>query len=181
MEWLLIIIGLMVLLFLFFAKVSANKAITYPYQLGKGVFSNAERSFYGVLLQAVPEGMVVLAKVRVADILQPKRGMNRSDWQIAFNKISAKHFDFVLCDAKTLAVKLVVELDDASHQKKRRVARDKFLDAACKAAGLELKRVKAKRGYVVDDIRGVLFGELSDVGNPDNIPRDDSLVKVKLN
>lgn len=149
----------MVLLLLFFAKAEANKAVTYPYQLCKGVFSNAERSFYGVLLQAAPEGTVVLAKLRVADILQTKKGMNRSDRQIAFNKISAKHFDFVICDAATMHVKLVVELDDSSHQRKSRVARDIFLDGACKAAGLDLKRIKAMRAYVVDDVRRLLFVE----------------------
>lgn len=46
------------------------------------LFTPAERSFYGVLLQAVDqEKYQVFGKVRVADLLEPQPSRNRSQWQ----------------------------------------------------------------------------------------------------
>lgn len=80
-----------------------GKSKGYSYQLSRGLLSKAERSFYGVLVQAVGSNGIVFAKVRVADVINPKKGMSRSDWQRAFNQISAKHFDFVVCDPGDLS------------------------------------------------------------------------------
>lgn len=35
----------------------------------------------------------ILAKVRVADLIDIKNGVSNSDWHIVFNKISRKHID----------------------------------------------------------------------------------------
>lgn len=64
----------------------------------KEFLSSAERSFLGVLNQAADDDWGVFAKMRIADVLTPAKGMSRSRWQSAFNAISAKHFDFLLCD-----------------------------------------------------------------------------------
>ena len=64
----------------------------------KEFLSPAERSFLDVLSQAAGDEWRVFAKVRIADVLTPAKGMSRSRWQSAFNAISAKHFDFLLCD-----------------------------------------------------------------------------------
>ena len=61
---------------------------------------------------------------------------DRSAWQTAFNKISGKHFDFVLADFGTLAVKVVIELNDKSHRSGKRAVRDEFIRDACADAEL---------------------------------------------
>jgi len=160
MEWLLLLGAALVVIALVL-KNSANGTVENDqslYQKKKGLLTAAERSFYGVLLKAVSADTVVFSKVRVADILEPIKGLNRSDWQQAFNKIQAKHFDFVLCDNKTLAVKMVVELDDSSHQRQSRTQRDEFLDLACKLAKLDLKRIKAQRAYSIEEVKSQLLG-----------------------
>jgi len=83
----------------------------------------------------VLEGVVgdqarVFTKVRMADVLQPYQERGRSWWR-AFNRISAKHFDFVICRANDLQVLCVVELDDSSHASAKRQARDRFVDEIC--------------------------------------------------
>ena len=160
MEWIFWLVALLVVAALVFKGASNNQAKEAPalYEQQKALLTPAERSFYGVVLQAVDSQTVVFSKVRVADVLKPIQGLDRSQWQTTFNKISAKHFDFVLCDSKTLAVKMVIELDDSSHQKKARVNRDVFLDSACKSAKLDLKRIKAQRAYRIDEVRVQLFG-----------------------
>lgn len=94
--------------------VSQNQQVAkgYRYCQSTPLFSAAERSFLGVLDLAVAQQYRVFGKVRVADILLPAKGLNRSHWRIAFNKIAAKHFDYVLCDKETLAVIAMIELDD---------------------------------------------------------------------
>jgi hypothetical protein len=67
--------------------------------------------------------------------LEPKSGLGRSARQKAFNKIAAKHFDFLLCDKEDLSVACAIEIDDASHNSKRRQERDEFLKGVCANKG----------------------------------------------
>ncbi len=125
------------------------------------LFSVAERSFYGVLEQAISKDYKIFGKVRVADVLTPKSNLNKSNWQTAFNKISAKHFDYVLCKKDTLRVVAVIELDDKSHNSKKAKNRDAFLEDACEGADLKLIRFKAKAGYQIDSVREFIIGSLT--------------------
>lgn len=125
----------------------------YPYQLSKYLLSNAERSFYGGLVQAVDSSGIVFSKVRVADVISPKKGLNRSDWQRAFNAISSKHFDFIVCEPTDCSIKLAVELDDSSHGSSKAQKRDALLNGACESAGLPLLRIKAAKSYAVAELQ----------------------------
>lgn len=166
----IIIVGVALLLALNKGKGASSQ---YPYQATKFLLSKAERSFYGVLSQAVGDTGLVFTKVRVADVITPRKGLNRSDWQKAFNAVSAKHFDFLICDPGDCSVKLAIELDDASHNSTKGQKRDKLLNAACESAGLRLLRVKAAKGYVIADIKRQIEGadplktELSDISAVD--------------
>ena len=80
-----------------------------------------------MLEQAVGKDIRVFGKVRVADVLSPVGAQGKSNWQSSFNKISGKHFDFVLCAAGDLSVLCAVELNDQSQRQKSRQARDDFL------------------------------------------------------
>jgi ssDNA-binding Zn-finger/Zn-ribbon topoisomerase 1 len=138
------------------ASGAVNKkgdAQQFPYKKLAGLFSPAERSFLGVLNQAVGSDCQIFGKVRVADVLTPQKGLARRDWQIYFNKISAKHFDFVLCDKHDLRFLCAIELDDSSHNSKKRITRDAFLVGACQAAEFPLIQFKAKAAYNINDVR----------------------------
>lgn len=150
MEWILVII-VVVLIASAFDKPS--KDIGYNYQQGGPLFTKAERSFLGVLEQSISNEYRVFAKVRVADILSPSKGKDRKTWQIAFNKISSKHFDYVLCQKNTLEIVAVIELDDKSHKTKKRMDRDLFLENACESANLLLIRFTAKATYKIHEIQ----------------------------
>lgn len=176
MDWLLIVCVVLVFLVLLIKRNIPSPA-EYPYQTKEVLFSPAERSFYGVLAQAVGDKGIVLAKVRVADILQPSKGLNRRDWQTAFNRISAKHFDYVVCAPDSLAVIAVLELDDRSHAKRNRQQRDKLINGACAAAGLSLHRIKAQSAYSVPAIRELLFSTEQDKVQPCPKCGSDLIVK----
>lgn len=153
------VIVLLVAVFVLFLVLSAiarsigKQSSAGAYQALPHLLSKAERSFYGVLAQAVGSTGTVFAKVRVADVISPRKGLGRAGWQRAFNAISAKHFDFVVCDPNTSAILLAVELDDSSHNTGRGRARDDLVNKACASAGVPLLRVKAAPGYVLTEIR----------------------------
>ncbi len=125
----------------------------YPYESREKLFTPAERFFLGVLRRVVPEGCLVLGKVRIADVLKVRASLAHSDKTRAFNRISSKHFDFVLCDANTLAILAVIELDDASHRLAAAQARDVFVNGACAAAGLPILHVTVQRQYNVAHLK----------------------------
>ena len=93
-----------------------------------GFPSPAERSFFGVLRQAVGTEFHVFAKVRLADIVTPQKTRSRSAWQSAFNRISSKHVDFLLCETAGLSPVAVIELDDKSHSTFEAGFRDRCVD-----------------------------------------------------
>ena len=157
MEFIGLFIIVIVVLLLFLLMTNKTKEELTPYELIGPLFTPAERSFYGVLNLACQDSAVVFGKVRIADILKPTKGLNRSQWQITFNKISAKHFDFVVCNASDLSVIAVIELDDKSHSQQKQIKRDEFVESACATAGLKLHRFKASSTYTVEQIKKELF------------------------
>ena len=48
--------------------------------------------------------------------------MSPSERQAAFNRISSKVLDFVLCDPNNLAIIAAIELDDSSHKRNDRIS-----------------------------------------------------------
>jgi very-short-patch-repair endonuclease len=146
------------------AFLGSNKGGTedYPYEKEQTLFTPAERSFLGVLDQAVDNKLRIMSKVRLADIIKVKNGNNKSAWQKAFNRIQSKHVDFVACDTATLGVKFVVELDDKSHNQSKRRDRDEFIDKALAAAKIPVFHFEAKRTYTIQELQNVLFGNKSE-------------------
>lgn len=90
-------------------------------------------------------------------VFLPKGTTNR---QTHLNRVSAKHVDFVLCDRESVAPVLIIELDDSSHARDERRARDVFVDEVLRAAGLPILRVAAKQSYSPPEIRESVFNQL---------------------
>ena len=127
-----------------------------PFAKRNHFFSAAERSLYEILCRLTPEH-TVFAKVRLADLVRVQVS-GREFWQ-RFDSIKAKHVDFVVCD-DTLAPVVAIELDDASQDEADRLARDQFVDSVLESAALPIVHVKARRGYVLDEIRQLLAPHL---------------------
>jgi len=169
MEWLILLVFLILVVLVVLAK-QKDSTKEFSYEQNGPLFSPAERSFFGVLNQAVQHNAVVFGKVRVADVLRPTKGMNKSNWQKSFNRISSKHFDYVVCSPDTLSVLAVVELDDKSHSKGARSARDRLLEDACSGAGLTLHRFRAAATYSISEVRNTLFPPLQEVSQAESGP-----------
>ena len=165
MSWFLIAaVVLIVVVFVELAKEGASGGVDYPYQGAGPLFTPAERSFYKVLSQVVGTNATIFGKVRVADVVIPKKGLPRRKWQKAFNRVSAKHFDFLLCNNVDLSVICVIELDDSSHRSEKRQKRDEFLKKVCGAAQIPLIQIPAKSNYVISEINELLVPHLNSAG-----------------
>lgn len=143
-----------------------------PYRKKDWLFTRAERAFYDVLEQVAGETYHIYPKVRLVDLVWlPKNTRQR---QGHLNRVLSKHVDFVLCDRQHIAPVLVIELDDASHDREDRRERDAFVDEALAAAGLDILHIRVQRTYSPQDL-GVQISEA--LGHGSLLPAPDSLLQ----
>lgn len=135
--------------------VTPTSAPVFPYRVRDDFLSPAEHSFYQVLKNVVGGRVQICPKVSLSDLFYVKSS-DPSEWRIYTNKIDRKHVDFVLCDPQTMTPLAGVELDDKSHQRADRKARDGFVEGVFATAGLELLRVPVKRGYQPQELAALI-------------------------
>ena len=116
----------------------------YPYKLIGSLLTPAEKSFFHALQTAAGKRYVVFPKVRLLDLCRDLDGWTET---AAFNHVSQKHVDFVLCDPETFRPVLAVELDDRSHLRARTRARDGDKDEVLRTMGLGVYRQWVRRSY----------------------------------
>ncbi|HIF31444.1 MAG TPA: DUF2726 domain-containing protein [Planctomycetaceae bacterium] len=154
----IVLIGILLVVF-FIAKLLLVEEEKLPYRKRSALVTETELAFFHRLREAVGGDWHVVAMVRLADLIRVKKGTNSfQTWQ---NKIHAKHIDFVLCDLETLSIELAIELDDSSHQRKDRIERDEFVDAALDSCQLPLLRVPVADGYNPKKLRAAIDDLLS--------------------
>lgn len=146
------------------AKLGGGSESSGPanvYGLRPAILTRAERFFFGALEQACPDGVGLLAKVRLGDVFQPRKGLERSEWARASNRINNKHVDFLLVRASDFVPVVGVELDDKSHGRADRQKRDDFVNEVFRSAGLPLLHVPAQASYNVAELRASVAGALA--------------------
>lgn len=137
-----IVAGIILAVILFILFLIKFRKSRYRYQARESFFSRNELKFYKELKKSAPAfHYVIFSKVRLADIIEPKK--HDSTWQAHFNKICSKHVDFVLFDEKINAPKLVIELDDRSHDRADRQKRDFFVDKAFHQSGIPILHTRS--------------------------------------
>jgi hypothetical protein len=152
MEFLLLFAMIVIIGFIFLVKnskpqQSPKESNDFPYFKIHALLTPAELSFYHVLKIAVSEEYDIFSKVRLADLISVNKGMDRAEWGKAFNKIKAKHIDFILCHKNTSEIVCAIELDDQSHSQVKRQQRDEFVMEALEVAKLPFVRFDVTRTY----------------------------------
>lgn len=165
MQWLISAGFLIGLCALIASSRHFRRAKKFPYAKSKSLFSPTEKKFLKNLEPSIKDRFRVYGKVRIADVIDVLPINNRSAEQTALNKIAAKHFDFVLCEKGSLEIIAAIELDDSSHNRKDRIARDKFVNEVCLVGNLPLIRFKALSYYEQDKIRAQILHVLNKHGN----------------
>ena len=106
----------------------------------------AEQKFYEALDAAIDGRLVILSKVRVADLLIVTSASGPARYRV-FRSIACKHVDFVLAEAENLQPIAAIELDDSSHQRADRRLRDQLLDDLFEKAAFPLLRFRTAATY----------------------------------
>ena len=113
----------------------------------------------------LPQGYHACPQVRLGDMLEmtPRDPRRR---QAALARVASKSVDFAIADPLG-RVALVIELDDRSHDRADRRARDRFVDAVLRDCGIPVLRVRP--GETID-VRSTLAGAIA-VASPDRAAR----------
>lgn len=107
-----------------------------PYQK-KYLLTRNEYYFYKKLQTYTEKhNLQILAKIRLADLIEVKKGLSNSDWNRYFSKIKSKHIDFAIVD--NMKILCLIELDDSTHNQNDRKERDLFVNSALSQAGYKV-------------------------------------------
>lgn len=110
-----------------------------PYKLKESVMTKREKIMYIILLEYCNKNnLVLLSKVRIADFVEPIHTNNRRNFYHWFNRISAKHVDYLICDPDSFKPKAAIELDDNTHFYEDRQDRDLFVNNVYKSVELPI-------------------------------------------
>lgn len=109
-------------------------AMPYNYT-AKALLTPTEAKFHACLLQITQERCRIQIKPRLADVFEHEKTNG------AFQMISQKHVDFLICRNDDWMPMLGIELDDASHQKPEVKARDMFVNNLFASTGVPLLRL----------------------------------------
>ena len=117
------------------------------YKAREALFTPAETVFLRALDRIIPPSLRVFGKVRLGDLFEVSDGVPAALRMRLFNKVAAKHVDFVVVRADDLTPVFAIELDDSSHRAEARQSRDRFVENVFTGAGVPLERVRVTRSY----------------------------------
>jgi Protein of unknown function (DUF2726) len=148
-----VIIGLLIVLNM---NLLLGRSDVADYERRCNLFTPVERSFLGVLEQALDSRYRVFGKVRLGDLIKPADDRTAGKRMAALNRINQNFVDFVVFTANELALVGVITLEDPSHGHEDRAGRGGFVDQSLAAAGIPVLRFPAKTGYQVQEVRARL-------------------------
>jgi len=133
-------------------SVVLEKKQYLPYHAKKYFFSQSEQQFFNILNSHIDaHRYTIFPKVRLGDFIDvdhQDRG-NRTWW----NKIRAKHIDYLIWDLVENKIVLAIELDGNSHNSEKMQQRDKFVNELYIKVGVKLERVNVGTSFEEESIR----------------------------
>lgn len=106
--------------------------------------TDRERVFFRQLCAAFSGSpLLVMAQVRLVDVVQVCEGIGGRERLSLFRQISQWHCDYVVIDARDFSVKAIIELDDRSHLRPERQRRDALFNIVVAQAGIPLHRTRS--------------------------------------
>ena len=125
------------------------------------LLTEREKIFYDAIRPIAEKyNLKVSFKTRLADIVNVNENIQKQTilWWKKFEKISQKHIDFALIDETSVEIKLLIEIDDYTHQRLDRIERDKFVDTVCEQTDIPILHLYDVIG-LEDKIVNILHSE----------------------
>lgn len=116
----------------------------YTYRRKAHFVTPPEVAFFHTLTSAVnTQDYYIIPQVHLSHLFDHE--IKGQCYQGAFSKINQKSVDYVICTRKYLNPICAIELDDSSHNRADRMARDKFVNDLFQSVNLPLIRVNIKQ------------------------------------
>lgn len=107
-----------------------------------------ELKFYKILKEITDDiNLIICPQVSLYEIIN-------SNYK-GFNKISRKTVDFVITEPN-LKIKCCIELDDYTHNRKKRIERDNFINELFNEIEMRLIRITVSQYYNKEDIKKLI-------------------------
>lgn len=152
--------------------VEPTPASDLPYKRKRYLLTKPEKYFFNLLSDAVPD-VYICPQVPYGAILNVVATGRR--YTSFWNRVQAKRVDFLICNRRTLSPLVAVELDDSSHSRPKRIARDAFVEEACSAAGLPILRFRVGRHYDRQEIAHTVHVALGQANATSDVAASDVL------
>lgn len=115
-----------------------SKSGVYHFQKKEKVMTDAEGRFFEKLTSVVGERFIVIPQAHLSAFIDHRiKGQN---WKAAFSIINGKSVDYLLVEKESLKPVAAIELDDWSHKKEDRIARDEKVKNILDEIGILLVR-----------------------------------------
>ncbi len=134
----------------FAVDVSKEPKVKVEHKKQSHLATENERKLYFALQKALPSDYIIHSQVSLMALVKPVNFKNNS-------RTWAKRMDFVITD-KATKVLAVIELDDSTHNWKKRQERDQYVNEALEGHH-KLVRFSTKRFYEPSEIARVLERE----------------------
>ncbi len=119
-------------------KENTKKKTEFKYKKKDSILTKPEMDFYREISSVLNDKYILLPQVHLSSILEHKiAGQN---WKSALNHIQRKSVDFVIFEKQNLEPKIVIEVDDSSHQREDRIERDGIVKEIFELEGLAFLR-----------------------------------------
>ena len=127
---------------------------TYFYKRGK-LLTNNELKFYKILKKITKNyNYNIFTQVVLYEIVRNKEIMD-------FNKIKSKSIDFVVTDENS-KILVCIELDDNTHNRKKRIERDTFINELFKDLNIKLLRIPVKEYYNIQEMEKIIITKINE-------------------
>ena len=121
--------------------VRGDELAVWPFE-PMPIMTPTEVIFFNRLQQAVPE-LIIFGQVQLSRIIMPNDD-DDTDQGFWFNRICRMSVDYVLVDQDKQTVLLAIELDDWTHNTRRRQQQDEKKDKALLSAGISILRINGE-------------------------------------
>jgi hypothetical protein len=161
-EGIFVVLIILAVLAIYFGRYKFTPPKTKPsdyrtyqhFEAVKSLFVNrSEMIFFHSLQNAIPDGLYVLSKVRLEDIIGVKSSITNTEarWKLRA-RVKSRHIDFLIID-KTGTPLMGIELDGDSHTADSFNA-DTLKNGLFKSTNLPLARVDARGDFkaAIDEI-----------------------------
>jgi len=157
-------LAIILMMLLIIVAVGAMKlhepGLAFPFKKKGNLFTPVERTFLGLIEEAVGNEFRILCRVKMSDILTIHQNTDKKTSKNATSRAGSKHLDFVLCSKDDMSPIIAIDLVHNSGKDGYKSQRDFYVSGALDAAHIPHVRIKVRSGYKAQDIRECIQAKL---------------------